>query len=247
MDNRFVLGLDLGQSMDYTALCVLERMNDEDPPLLHCRHLERYELGTRYPAIVAKVQTLLNTSLLQGAALVLDNTGVGRAVTDLFLEAQLSPVPVTITSGDSISKVDGVWRVAKKHLVSSVVAPLQSQRLKFAAGMPLAPTLVEEMLNFKVKITAAANDTYASWREGIHDDLILAVMLAAWWAQRGAAKVTMASNPFYPSTEYNIDTPSKRPVHSQHDNTDAHRAWSRKNFCLECFNEFNSQEVQIGH
>ena len=34
---------------------------------------------------------------------------------------------------------------------------------------------MNELLNFEVKITAAANDTCSAWREGTHDDLVLAL------------------------------------------------------------------------
>jgi hypothetical protein len=36
------------------------------------------------------------------------------------------------------------------------------------------------MQNFKAKITASANETFEAWREGQHDDLVLAVALAVW-------------------------------------------------------------------
>lgn len=29
-----------------------------------------------------------------------------------------------------------------------------------------------------------SNDSYGSWREGAHDDMVLAVAIAAWWAER---------------------------------------------------------------
>ncbi len=38
--------------------------------------------------------------------------------------------------------------------------------------LPEAALLVQELLNFQVKITAAGNDTYRAWREGQHDDLV---------------------------------------------------------------------------
>ena len=34
------------------------------------------------------------------------------------------------------------------------------------------------------RIFAAANETFGVWREGQHDDLVLAVALACWWAER---------------------------------------------------------------
>lgn len=178
------MGVDLGQAADYTALTVVERLPNTSPLHLHCRHLERYALGTLYPDVVGKVTSLLAQPLLRGAALVVDATGVGRPVVDMFRQANLRPIAALVTAGDAVTQDSDYWRVPKRDLVGAVQAPLQDGRLKFAAGMALVPTLVQEMINFKVKITASANDTYGAWREGEHDDLIFAVMLAAWWAQR---------------------------------------------------------------
>ena len=61
---------------------------------------------------------------------------------------------------------------------------LQGDRLKFAAGLPEVKTLVGELLSFEVRITEAGSDTYGAWREGAHDDLVFAVALAAWYAER---------------------------------------------------------------
>jgi hypothetical protein len=190
--SNFVIGLDLGQAQDYTALAILERIAQYDgafrekPPMLHCRHLERYALGTRYPAIVTAVGDMLERPLLKGADLVIDATGVGRAVCDMFTAAKIPHMRVLVTAGDDVNEEGGYFKVPKRDLAGAVQAPLQDHRLKFADGLALGPTLVTEMLNFKVKITAAANDTYGAWREGEHDDLIFAVMLACWWAQRRA-------------------------------------------------------------
>ncbi len=49
-------------------------------------------------------------------------------------------------------------------------------------AMPAVSTLVEELANFRVKITLAANEVFRAWREGEHDDLVLAVVLACWRA-----------------------------------------------------------------
>jgi hypothetical protein len=215
--SNFIVGLDLGQAQDYTALTVVERMPQwameevirksgnmtqtvtqkvEKPSHYHIRHLERYELGTLYPTIVAKVKGLLQTPQLRGAKLVVDATGVGRAVVDMFRAAELKPIGILITGGDIARFEKGYWRVPKRDLVGCVQAPLQDKRIMFAEGLPLVQTLVTEMMNFQVKITESANDTYGAWREGQHDDLILAVMLACWWAQRPTPKPTSKSYSF---------------------------------------------------
>jgi hypothetical protein len=178
-----VVGVDIGQSHDYTAVCVLKKAAS-DPLIMHVVHLARYPLGTLYPAVVSNVTELMHTPQLRGAQLVVDATGVGRAVFDMFGAASLKPVGVLVTGGDVVNHEGGYWRVPKRDLVAAVQVPLQDGRLKFAAGMPLVSTLVQEMLNFKIKITAAAHDTYGAWREGENDDLIFATMLACWWARR---------------------------------------------------------------
>jgi hypothetical protein len=53
-----------------------------------------------------------------------------------------------------------------------------------ADGLPEAALLVKELLNFKVRITDAANETFGAWREGQRDDTVLAVALAAWLGGR---------------------------------------------------------------
>lgn len=73
------------------------------------RHLERLALGTPYPAQVAYVAELLARPPLigDGTSLVVDSTGVGRAVFDLFKRGGLSPQGITITGGQDASYRDG--------------------------------------------------------------------------------------------------------------------------------------------
>lgn len=185
----YTIGLDLGQSKDYTALCILEQHGRYDEAIFHARHLQRYQLGTSYPAIVADVATICRREPLASnkPMLAIDGTGVGAAVVDLFrkernLNARI--VPVMITGGDKVNCEAGVYRVPKRDLVSVVQVALQMSRLKIAASLPDAAVLTAELQNFQVKITESANDTYGAWREGTHDDLVLALALSLWSGMR---------------------------------------------------------------
>src|SRR6476646_9024318 len=57
---------------------------------------------------------------------------------------------------------------------------LQGRRLTVAKSLPYAAALVEELQNFQVKVTEAANETFGALGDGYHDDLVLAIMIAAW-------------------------------------------------------------------
>jgi len=81
--------------------------------------------------------------------------------------------------------------VPKRDLVSALEVSLQTGVLKAAEGLELWPALRQEMQHFRRKIDLrTAHDSYEHWREGDHDDLVLAVCLACWGAmnpQREAA------------------------------------------------------------
>jgi hypothetical protein len=232
----FVLGLDLAQASDYTALCVLKISQPEPPdsePIYDLVALARYR-GERYPAIVDRVERIAGSPKLRppppepvpgdpiasfprvdpwasGLAilrpvappaparpkLVVDATGVGRAVVDMFLRPSMLEaaelVPLTITAGETwrrdrwgSTRLTGYW-VGKRELVSVLVARLQGGRLRFIPGDPLAGALEEELRNFKVKVTKAANVQFEA-REGEHDDLVLSVAMALWIAEYGRGK-----------------------------------------------------------
>jgi len=128
----------------------------------------------------------MSAPALCGAPLVVDGTGCGRPVVDLFHQVPgLVVHPVLITGGDTLSRDEfGYWHVPKRDLVGVVQVLLESERLKFAAALPEARTLTAELLNFQAKITTAANDTYGAWRQGTHDDTVLGLAIALWFAER---------------------------------------------------------------
>jgi hypothetical protein len=193
---RYYLGLDLGQSKDFTALVILEKHGtNKSTSEYHARHLQRYELGTSYPTIVADVGKVLRQGvfLAKRPTLAIDGTGVGAPVVDIFKREKLPANlrPILITGGDSVTRENGVTRVPKRDLVGVVQVMLQTGRLKIAAELPEAITLTRELQNFQVKITESANDTYGAWREGTHDDLVLALALALWSGQNDGGTMTV--------------------------------------------------------
>jgi hypothetical protein len=119
-----------------------------------------------------------------------DHTGVGRPVVDLFKAARLGvPIwPVTIaTSAMGAARRDeqtGDWTVPKKDLIGAMTALAHQGRLSVSDQLPEARTFKEELRNFRMKITAASNLTFEAWRENDKDDLVLAVAMVCWAAQR---------------------------------------------------------------
>jgi len=181
----FFIGLDLGQVQDYTALTIIEKVYPPDEEhLYHLRHIERFPLHTSYPDVVNKVKEYLKSFQADDSVyLVIDSTGVGLGIMDMFIKENLYPVGITITGGTEINRDGDNYKVPKRDLVTCLQILFQTQRLKIAKGLRYVDTLVQELGNFKVKITTKGNDTYEAWREGQHDDLVLSVALASWYGE----------------------------------------------------------------
>jgi hypothetical protein len=231
----FVVGVDLGQAVDFTAVSILEIPlwipNEEEcfryrarragwtspdrldlghvvalrqryeadrrtgaapsgMPLV-LRHLDRWR-GVSYVEIVRRLAALMDAPAFRGrSVLVADRTGVGRPVLDALRAAGLSPVGITLTGGTSVTRDGHDYRVPKADVVAALqlltqrlegVDDQDRDRLRVPRRMPLADVLLREMETFRIRIDpVTAHDSYASWREGEHDDLILSVALAAWY------------------------------------------------------------------
>jgi hypothetical protein len=196
MDWYFV-GVDFGQSRDFTAIAVLERAETTGEwdaaryawrkvVRLQLRYLERIALGTPYPEVVERVVQVTQWPELAGrCCLAVDGTGVGRPVVDLLQRARPGCVlkPVNITSGLKQTAEGGYYGVPKRDLILGLQVLLQRGVLRIAAGLEHAPDLVKEMAAMQVKISLSGHEQYAVWREGTHDDLVFAVALACWNAQ----------------------------------------------------------------
>jgi len=183
----------------------------------HVRHLERPALGTSYVEVVARILRLLRSLGPEGSeelVLAVDMTGVGRPVVDM-LEAAINDARdglpditaawITITGGDSVTKAEGGGlRVPKRDLSSAPLVLMQNKQLKIAEGLRLKDTLQRELLNFKVKINSTTgHDSYEAWREGDHDDLVLAVAMACWCGERYLRKEDSMPRP----GEWALDAP----------------------------------------
>jgi hypothetical protein len=185
-------------------------MRDQNTNILNmydCIHLHRYPLGTPYPTIVAETVSLVRSPELKPArhdclGLAIDQTGVGGPVLDLFrreeMPAEVVGVTITAGSGSRWDERDNKAFVSKVELVGTVQSLLQTGRLKIVSSLRYADLLRRELLNFQVKITPSANETFGAWREGSHDDLVLALALAAWLGERQSPQFTVVNSRRYP-------------------------------------------------
>lgn len=191
---QFFTGLDLGQARDFSAVAVLEKTYIPVPgkPYTTIGHyavrlMERFSPGTPYAAIYARLAELFGKKPLTNSMLVVDQTAVGKPVIDLLRRSGIWAHfrTLAITAGHLSSRDDqGGMLVPKKELVGSLQVLLQGRRLKVANELPEAPMLTRELDSFQMKVMLSTIDTQLAWREGLHDDLVFAVAIAAWEGER---------------------------------------------------------------
>jgi hypothetical protein len=195
--NRWILAADIGQSQDPTAIVAL---NHRIVPLeswtentaarywkqdrsehFDARHVHRLPLGLSYPVQIQHFSGLLQRPpLTNGCDFILDDTGVGRAVSDMAVH--LHPKRITITGGLEVTQVGGDrWHVPKGVLISTLEARLHSGELKIDIANSEGAVLREELKDFK-KLRTDSGYLKFDARSGKHDDLVLACALATWWA-----------------------------------------------------------------
>jgi len=181
-------GLDLGQRADHSALALLELCvpptGPRDPftgqlvrPIrLHLRYLQRYALGQSYPKLAQRVREFLLQPELRNAPLTLtvDATGPGLPFLDFFT---VQPIParlikLMITAGGAPHYTSGYYHVSRRHLVSNLGSLLQHGALRLSPKLAEIQTLRAELMSLQHNARST----------GPHDDLALAVALAAWQA-----------------------------------------------------------------
>jgi len=187
----YLIGVDLAEAADYTAIAVIERTVTEKVGVYRLRHLERFQdrpytdIARHLRGLVAALRT---AETRRAVTVIFDRTGVGAGVGHILAESDIDGqvIAVLIHGGDQVSgdEQEG-FRVPKKDLVAAVATTMQDGRLRIRPTMTLAPVLVDELGYFRSKINiSTGHERFEAWRERQHDDTVLAVALAVWYGER---------------------------------------------------------------
>jgi hypothetical protein len=179
----YSIGMDCGQAHDFSAVAILQ----EDGNIYRVIHLERLELDMPYPQQIDYLYNMMHRKPLSESrkSLAIDYTGVGRPVVDLAKERGLRPIGITIQGGNTVTwdKEKTQASVPKRDLINLMQIFAQNNRLKVAQNLKFGSILAQELQIFRVKIDLkTAHDSYGAWREGEHDDLVLATAIGLWCA-----------------------------------------------------------------
>jgi hypothetical protein len=196
---HYIVGASIGEASEPTAFSVIEQRTvrsmgwGADTEAINLRQLQRLPLSTSHTDFVRYlVRDLMpNLSKLDqaggGPTLVVDVNATGSAVADLMVKQGLSPIRVSISAaaGETQDSENwNVWRVGRPDLVGILQLAMQSRRLQAAADLELLPILATELQNFKLRPPTVRENDLASLRDTKYADLVFAVGLGVWRAER---------------------------------------------------------------
>jgi hypothetical protein len=116
---------------------------------------------------------------------VMDATGVGAPVLDMLRKANLGCriAPVIMSGGERASHAGGLWHVPKRDLIAGLQLMLEKREMGLPANLRATRMLTKELQDFQERMTGRGVASFGAWREGQHDDLVIATALACWRAR----------------------------------------------------------------
>ncbi len=187
-DSRFYIGLDLGQRSDPAAVAIVEfyprpagfdhvNYRPRFESVLRIRHMFTIPLGTPYPEIASQIRATLRNRIFESRpTLVVDATGPGLPFLDFFTANSVAAhlVKLVITSSGSPSESNGFQYVSRTVLLNNLATLFQTRNLTINPDHPYAAQAIHEITALEISGSTTAK----------HDDLAMALSLAAWQANK---------------------------------------------------------------
>ena len=194
--NRYLLGVDLAKSLDYTSFAIIHMEWDRSITEFryHLKGLDRIR-GVDYPQItdiiINAVERLKRESKYpnlqsDGPHLCMDASGLGAPIRDYLKQRRTffggkhgqKLYPVVFTGGESARLDTTTWNynISKSLIIGNFLSLMQHRRFDYAPDLEALPLLEKEIASFKYHLTASGHTGFDA-EQGAHDDLICATCI----------------------------------------------------------------------
>ncbi len=173
---KFWIGLDIGQKVDHSAVCVVEELDENRGAIV--RFIWKYPLGTGFKMVVDTVNELYLSVRNRGEVrgITVDATGIGSAPAQMLQERiQDMRIDFFIFTNKS-----------KRQLVGQVKVAHSMGKLRFARRKGdeiynrTLSSLITEMKSLQMRVIRedSTDPEIEAFSTGAHDDLFTALALA---------------------------------------------------------------------
>jgi hypothetical protein len=182
----FILGLDPAQLRDWSALAAVDMqyMAEQKRCGYNLVAMNRKQ-GLPYDQIVDWVVKALKNPAFnkeRPPEFVLDATGVGVAVNDMFRAKGIRAKAVTITAGNGLNREGYIFHLGKARLIGKFLGAFDAGKVHVNPNMPIWPQVEREMLSFRAEMSAQGRVKMEA-EQGEHDDLLFALALCVWYGE----------------------------------------------------------------
>ena len=196
----YIISQDIAQTVDDTCTAVFR----VTPEIIRgsaegriAYYLDKIYLSLqkiKYTELPIYTRELMDAfSVNNDVTLVVDGTGVGLPVFDMYDEAGLDPLKIVFTSGNNVSTQSGIrssfskfgqiqgFTVPKDNLKDALVLVMEQGVIRRASNLDYK---AQEELQYKNFVGRFNEKTkyvkYGNSEDKIHDDIICADMMASW-------------------------------------------------------------------
>jgi hypothetical protein len=190
----YILALDPAQLRDWSALAAVDMQYAQAKIINGAATPARFEYslvamnrkqGLPYDQIVEwVVRTLKNPAFNKQSPpqFVLDATGVGVAVNDMFRVKHVRAMAVTITPGNGLNREGFIIHLGKARLIGKFLGAFDAGKVHVNPNMPIWPLVEREMLSFRAEMSAQGRVKMEAER-GENDDMLFALALCVWYGE----------------------------------------------------------------
>lgn len=181
-----IIALDPAQLRDWSAIAVVDmHMVSEKRQFNYDLVAMNRRQGLPYDQIVEWTSGVLKRPEFmrgQPPEFVLDATGVGVAVNDMFRAKRIRTRAVTITSGNALNRQEATIHLGKARLIGTFLSAFDAGKVHANPNMPIWPALEQEMLSFRAEMSEQGHAKFEA-PPGEHDDMLFALALAVWYGE----------------------------------------------------------------
>ncbi|MCK9569672.1 hypothetical protein M0R72_12085 [Candidatus Pacearchaeota archaeon] len=182
----FILALDPAQLRDWSALAAIDmQYKVERKRFEYSLVAMNRKQALPYDQIVDWVIKALKNPAFNTHSppeFVLDATGVGVAVNDMFRAKHIRTKAVTITVGNGLNREGSIIHLGKARLVGKFLGAFDAGKVHVNPDMPIWPAVEREMLSFRAEMSAQGRVKLEA-EQGEHDDMLFALALCIWYGE----------------------------------------------------------------
>ena len=182
----FIISLDPAQLRDWSAVAVVDmQYRPQERRFTYNLVAMNRKQGLPYDKIVEWVVQIARRpefNIPQPGTVILDATGVGIAVNDMFRAKRIRTRAVTITAGNTLNRQEATIHLGKARLIGTFLGAFDSGKVHVNPNMPIWPALEKEMLSFRAEMSVQGNAKFEA-APGEHDDMLFSLALAVWYGE----------------------------------------------------------------